>query len=284
MTRRSRWENPAILLAPAVAFLMVGFLIPLVWFFFSALREIGSIGEIADHFATTLTSKAVLTALFTTNWIALLVTLVVLLAGYPIAYFLIVNRSLQFTLVIFCIVVPYFTSVIVRTYSWMALLGRNGVINRALREIGLIEAPLPLLYNKAAIVVGMSYVLLPYMVLTLYASMRSIDPALVRAAHSLGASRVYAFSRVFLPLSMHGVLSACLIVFILAIGFFVTPALMGGPADVMIAMLIERAAEITLDWRLAAIMSLFLLIVTLVLYAIYFRVADVRRLMGEAAR
>ena len=282
----SAWRpsRSSLLILPAFAMLAIGFVIPLIGFFIRVLWTESEGSGLLQAIVGVIGSKVMLNAIVTTNWIALLVTLVVLLAGYPIAYFLIVNRSLQFTLVIFCIVVPYFTSVIVRTYSWMALLGRNGVINRALREIGLIEAPLPLLYNKAAIVVGMSYVLLPYMVLTLYASMRSIDPALVRAAHSLGASRVYAFSRVFLPLSMHGVLSACLIVFILAIGFFVTPALMGGPADVMIAMLIERAAEITLDWRLAAIMSLFLLIVTLVLYAIYFRVADVRRLMGEAAR
>lgn len=279
MTRRSRWENPAILLAPAVAFLMVGFLIPLVWFFFSALREIGSIGEIADHFATTLTSKAVLTALFTTNWIALAVTLVCLVAGYPIAYYLTRGGSLRFALVLFCIVVPYFTSVIVRTYSWMVLLGRNGVINRALLETGLVEKPLPLMYNKPAIVLAMAYVLLPYMVLTLFAAMRAIDPSLMRAAASLGASGRYAFRHVFLPLSMHGVLAACLIVYILALGFFITPALMGGPSDVMIAMLIERAAEVTLDWRLAAILSLVLLAATLLLYALYFRFADAKRLL-----
>jgi ABC-type spermidine/putrescine transport system permease subunit I len=126
----------------------------------------------------------------------------------------------------------------------------------------------------------MAYVLLPYMVLTLYATMRSIDPGLLKAARGLGASGFYVFRRVYLPLSLHGVISGALIVFILSIGFFITPALMGGPSDVMVAMLIERSVEITLDWQSAAIMSLFLLLVTLALYAVYSRITDIDRLMG----
>jgi ABC-type spermidine/putrescine transport system permease subunit I len=183
-------------------------------------------------------------------------------------------------MVLFCIIVPYFTSVIVRTYSWMVLLGRNGIVNQLLLGSGLVDAPVALLYNKTGILIGMTYVLLPYMILTLYAAMKAIDPSYMRAAHALGASRTYAFRHVYLPLSAHGAISGCLIVFILAIGFFITPALMGGPSDVMIAMLIERSVEIMLDWPSAAIMSLLLLALTLVLYAIYYRVTDVRRMMG----
>ena len=185
---------------------------------------------------------------------------------------------------IFCVVVPYFTSVIVRTYSWMVLLGRNGVVNQLLQAPGLIERRCTLLYNKVGIVIGMTYVLLPYMVLTLFAAMKAIDPSLLRAARGLGASRLYVFRRVYLPLSLHGVVSGALIVFILAIGFFITPALMGGPADVMVAMLIERSVEITIDWPSAAVMSLLLLAATLVLYAVYYRVTDVRRHAGRHER
>jgi putative spermidine/putrescine transport system permease protein len=179
-----------------------------------------------------------------------------------------------------CVVVPYFTSIIVRTYSWMVLLGRNGLINQALIKSGLIDQPLALLYTKTGVLIGMVYVLLPYMVLTLFAAMKSIDPSLVRAARGLGAGGFYTFTRVYLPLSLHGVVSGSLIVFILSIGFFITPALMGGPADVMIAMLIERSVEITFDWGGAAVMSLLLLGATLVLYAVYYRLTDVRRMMG----
>ncbi len=267
------------LLLPALAMLALGFALPLASFFVRVFVVDNEARTMAGAFAGVLGSPVMLHAMAITNGIALVVTLAVLAIGYPVAYFLTIDRGWRFTLVIFCIVVPYFTSVIVRTYSWMVLLGRSGVINRALLSTGLIEQPLPLLYNKPAIVLGMSYVLLPYMVLTLYAAMRAIDPSLMRAAASLGASRRYAFAHVFWPLSLHGVLAACLIVFILALGFFITPALMGGPSDVMIAMLIERAAEVTLDWRLAAILSLVLLGATLLLYALYFRFADARRLL-----
>jgi putative spermidine/putrescine transport system permease protein len=278
--RTTIWRDPAILIVPAIGFLLVGFAVPLVWFFVETLQEIGSLAEMASEAISIISSRAVMSAMFTTNWIALLVTLLTLFAGYPIAYFLANSDRLRFTLVLFCIIVPYFTSVIVRTYSWMVLLGRNGIINQVLIGTGIVDAPVALLYNKLGIVIGMTYVLLPYMVLTLYAAMKAIDPSYMRAAHGLGASRTYTFLHVYLPLSAHGVLSGCLIVFILAIGFFITPALMGGPSDVMIAMLIERSVEIMLDWPSAAIMSLLLLAVTLVLYAIYYRVTDVRRMMG----
>jgi ABC-type spermidine/putrescine transport system permease subunit I len=178
------------------------------------------------------------------------------------------------------VIVPYFTSIIVRTYSWMVLLGRNGIINQSLQALGIVDEPLALLYTKTGVLIGMVYVLLPYMVLTLYATMKAIDPSLMRAAHGMGAGALYAFRRVYFPLSLHGVLSGSLIVFILAIGFFITPALMGGPQDVMLAMLIERAVEITFDWSAAAVMSLLLLAATLVLYSVYYRITDVRRMMG----
>jgi putative spermidine/putrescine transport system permease protein len=274
------WRDPSFLIAPAIALLALGFVVPLLLFFVQTLGEIGSFSEIVDEARTAIASRAVVEAMFTTNWIALLVTLLTLLAGYPIAYYLANSERLRFTLVLFCIVVPYFTSVIVRTYSWMVLLGRNGIINQFLLGSGLVDQPAALLYNKLGIVIGMTYVLLPYMIMTLYATMKAIDPNFLRAAYALGASRTYTFLRVYLPLSKHGVLSGSLIVFILAIGFFITPALMGGPKDVMIAMLIERQVEIMLDWPNAAILSLMLLAVTLVLYAIYYRVTDVRRMMG----
>jgi putative spermidine/putrescine transport system permease protein len=265
---------------PAVLLLALVFIAPLLWFFVQALASQGGPAQMLAFVWGTLTSKAVLTAMATTNWTALLVTLLVLLISYPLAYYLANRQGMRFTLVLFCVVVPYFTSVIVRTYSWMVLLGRNGIINQALLQAGLIDSPLTLLYSMNGVLIGMVYVLLPYMVLTLYATMRAIDPGLMRAARGLGAGGFYAFRRVYLPLSIHGVLSGSLIVFILALGFFITPALMGGPSDVMIAMLIERSVEIMFDWSGAAVMALVLLAATLFLYAVYYRITDVRRMMG----
>ncbi|MBP8294753.1 MAG: ABC transporter permease [Burkholderiales bacterium] len=280
MSKPRKFNDPSVLVMPAVLLLALVFVGPLIWFFIQALASIGTPAEIAAHAWAIITSKAVVTALSTTNWISLMVTLLVLLISYPLAYYLANNQGLRFTLVLFCIVVPYFTSIIVRTYSWMVLLGRNGIINQVLQYLGVIDEPLALLYTKTGVLIGMVYVLLPYMVLTLFAAMKAIDPSLMRAARGLGATGFYAFTRIYFPLSIHGVISGSLIVFILAIGFFITPALMGGPSDVMIAMLIERSVEIMFDWSGAAIMSLLLLFATLVLYAIYYRVTDVRRMMG----
>jgi putative spermidine/putrescine transport system permease protein len=269
-----------LLMLPAFAMLALVFLAPLGWFFAQTLVLDNDLSTLWSKIVAVVSSRATLQAIGATNWISLLVTVTVLLLGYPIAYYLANRRGLRFTLVVFCIVVPYFTSVIVRTYSWMVILGRTGLINQTLLGMGIIDAPLPLIYNKTGIVIGMTYVLLPYMVLTLFAAMKSIDRNLLLAARGMGAGGAMIFWRVYLPLSLHGVISGALIVFILSIGFFITPALMGGPSDVMVAMLIERSVEITLDWPAAAVMSLLLLAVTLVLYAIYYRVTDVRRLMG----
>lgn len=280
MSRPATGARTALLMAPAFVMLAGGFLVPLMLFFVKTLAFDMPAASLLARIAHVMSAPATLNAIVTTNWIAFMVTAAVLVLSYPIAYWLANARGIGFSLIVFSIVVPYFTSVIVRTYSWMVLLGRDGLVNGFLQVVGLTSKPLPLLYNRAAIVVAMTYVLMPYMVLTLFAAMKAIDPVYVRAANALGASPLYAFRRVYLPLSLPGVLSGSLIVFILAIGFFVTPALVGGPSDVMIAMLIERSAEINVDWPTASILSLLLLAVTLLLYAVYFRLANVQRLLG----
>jgi putative spermidine/putrescine transport system permease protein len=274
-------DRTLLLMAPAWAMLILLFLVPLALFFVRSFSEFnGTTAEFIDQGRDLLLSQAYLTALGTTNWISLVVTATVLLIGYPIAYYLTTATGVGVRIVVLSIVLPYFTSIIVRTFSWMVLLGEHGLVNNVLLATGLISAPLSLMYNRLGVLIGMSYVLLPYMVLTLYAAMRAIDPALLRAAAGLGASGFYTFRRVYFPLSLHGVLSGALIVYILSIGYFITPALMGGQHDIMIAMLIDRALEVAVDWPSAALMSLTLLIVTLGLYAVYYRIADIQRLIG----
>ncbi|WP_315928155.1 ABC transporter permease [Mesorhizobium sp. SP-1A] len=278
---RRRTVDPGLFLLPLLALLLVVFVAPTLWFFFNSLRETGqSLPEVLKTIQTVLFSSTIRDAILKTNWISLVVTLVALVIAYPIAYAMSRSRGLALTLMVICIVLPYFTSIIVRTYSWMVILGRNGIVNEVLLQLGVISSPLQLMYNTTGVVIGMSYVLLPYLVLTLYAAMKSIDDRLLHAARSLGAGGFYTFRRVYLPLTLHGVFSGCLIVFILSIGFFITPALMGGPKDVMIAMLIEREVELTLNWPLASIMSLFLLAITLVLYAVYYRFSNLQKMMG----
>jgi ABC-type spermidine/putrescine transport system permease subunit I len=270
-----------LLMLPSLVVLIFLFLMPVVLFFVRTFTEFdGSTAEFIEQARDLLLSQAYLTALGTTNWISLIVTATVLLIAYPIAYYLTTAVGIGVSVVVLSIVLPYFTSIIVRTFSWMVLLGEHGLVNDVLMAAGLISAPLPLMYDRLGVLIGMSYVLLPYMVLTLYAAMRSIDPNLLRAAAGLGASGFYTFRRVYFPLSLPGVLSGALIVYILSIGFFITPALMGGQHDIMIAMLIDRSLEVAVDWPSAALMSLTLLVVTLALYVIYYRITDIRRLIG----
>jgi len=279
--KRQKAVDPGFLLLPLLVLLLLVFVAPTLWFFFNSLRETGqSLPEVMRAIQSVLFSSTIRDAIIKTNWISLVVTLVALVIAYPIAYAMSRSRGLALTLMVICIVLPYFTSIIVRTYSWMVILGRNGLVNEVLLQLGLISSPLQLMYNTSGVVIGMTYVLLPYLVLTLYASMKSIDDRLLHAARSLGASGFYTFRRIYLPLTLHGVFSGCLIVFILSIGFFITPALMGGPQDMMIAMLIEREVELTLNWPLASIMSLFLLAITLVLYAVYYRFSNLQKMMG----
>jgi putative spermidine/putrescine transport system permease protein len=271
--------RPWLLMAPSIILVAGLFILPVAWFIIRALFIDSPPAALPGLVVEVLTSRVTIIAMVTTNWISLVVTLAVLVLAYPIAYFMTTASPLRFFLVVFCVMVPYFTSIIVRTYSLMVLLGGKGIINEALMAAGVISAPLPLLYSKFSVVVGMAYVLLPYMVLTLFTAMKAIDPGLVRAGLALGGGRFYVFRRIYLPLSGPAILSGSLIVFILSIGFFITPSLLVGPSDVLVAMLIERTVEITLDWQQSAVMSLLLLAVTMVLYLVYVRVTDMRRLM-----
>jgi ABC-type spermidine/putrescine transport system permease subunit I len=263
-----------LLLLPSLLLLCGLFLLPIGWFLWSSIAELGTLSEILVEAEDVLLSGAVGGAMLNTGWIGVVVTLLALLIGYPVSYALSRAKGLAFTAILLCIVLPYFTSTIVRTYAWMVLLGRNGLINQILLGLGLVAEPVNLLYNRTGVIIGMTYVLLPYMVLTLYAAMKAVDPRLMQAAEGMGATPAQVFRRVFMPLTLHGVVAGVLITFILAIGFFITPALMGGPSDVMVAMLIEREVEITQNWPSAALMTVVLLVVTLTLYAVYSRFAE----------
>jgi ABC-type spermidine/putrescine transport system permease subunit I len=275
-----RLQGALLLLLPSFLLLAALFLIPIAWFLIGSMQEFATWAEFVEEAEAVLFTGGVGRSLVNTGWIGAVVTLLALVIGYPMSYVLSRARGLAFTAILLCIVLPYFTSTIVRTYAWMVLLGRNGLINQILLGLGIVEEPLQLLYNRLGVVIGMTYVLLPYMVLTLYAAMKAVDHRLLQAAEGMGATPAQVFRRVFVPLTMHGVVAGILITFILAIGFFVTPALMGGPSDVMIAMLIEREVEITQNWPAAAMMTVVLLAVTLTLYAVYSRFAE----PGEAAR
>jgi ABC-type spermidine/putrescine transport system permease subunit I len=185
--------------------------------------------------------------------------------------------------VLVVVLLPFWTSVLVRSYAWMVLLGRHGLINEALAAAGLIEAPLKLLNTSLAVYIAMIHILLPYMILPIASALRQIDPALPRAAGGLGATPWRAFRQVVLPLSMPGVAAGVLLVFVLSLGFYITPMLVGGPRDMLLSMLIAQQVDL-INWPYAACLSATLLAATLAMLAAFQRLPGVRNVLRSATR
>jgi putative spermidine/putrescine transport system permease protein len=218
------------------------------------------------------------TVLFRTLWISTVVTLACLVLGYPLAYRLATLPEGTANLLLILVLLPFWTSLLVRTASWIVLLQREGPVNETLQWLRLTTEPLTLVYNRTGVYIAMTHVLLPFMVLPLYSVMRGIPPSYVRAALSLGARPLTAFTRVYLPLSMPGVAAGCLLVFILAIGYYITPALVGGAADQMISYFVAFFTLETINWGMAAALGSVLLAATLLLYLLYARLVGIDRL------
>jgi len=175
------------------------------------------------------------------------------------------------------VLLPLWTSILVRTYAWMVLLQANGVLNNVLRWLRVIDEPLRLMYNETGVVIGMAQVLLPFAILPLYASLRSIDPRLARAAQSMGAGPWRRFYSLTLPLSMPGMATAALLVFVQGLGFFITPALLGGSRVITLAMVIETQVVDLLDWSLASAAAMVLLVLTAALVVGFDRLVGLDR-------
>lgn len=211
--------------------------------------------------------------LYLTFRIGFWVTLASVLLGYPLAYVMATASRAWSMLILLCVLLPFWTSMLVRTYAWMVILGRDGIVNGVLTWLGVIEQPLALLHNETAVIIGMVHVLMPFFVFPVYAVMRRVDPAVLQAAEGLGAGWWSAFWRIYLPLTLPGVVAGCSLVFILSIGFFIAPALLGGGRVLMMAVLIEQEVRQFLNWELAGALSLLLLLATLAVHVGLKRVA-----------
>jgi putative spermidine/putrescine transport system permease protein len=262
------------LLAPALVLLIGGYIDPLL----RILRL--SFGEDTwtfSNYTRIVSDPVIVVILLRTIRLSAEVTALCILLGYPIAY--VMSRSsarIQRTMALL-VVIPLWTSVLVRSYAWIVILGRNGLANKALEMFGAREAPLLLVYNRFGVYVGMVHVMLPFVVLPLFGVMRRIDGQFLAIAESLGAGAGRAFLSVFLPLSLPGVVAGSLLVFTISLGFFVTPAMLGGLAETTYVMLIEKQVDELNNWPLAAAMSVVLLVITGVLVVLYQRAAYVGR-------
>ncbi|MGH6942262.1 ABC transporter permease [Hypericibacter sp.] len=227
-----------------------------------------------QNYAELLSSASYRTILFNTFIVSTTVTLVTLAIGFPVAWLLAVISRFWAMAVFAVILLSMWTNLLTRTFAWMILLQSTGVINRALIALGVIDTPLALTNNLIGVTIGMTYIMFPFIVLPLYATMKAMDPAVLRAASLCGASRLQCFLHVFLPNCASGIVAGCLMVFVMSLGYFVTPVLLGGPSYMMLAELIVQLIQSMLNWGLGAAAAFILFAATLALYALQIRLFD----------
>ena len=225
-------------------------------------------------------SAAFFKILLRTFEISAVVTIFCLLLGYPLAYWLSTLTPRQANILMILVLVPFWTSILVRSAAWIVLLQSNGLVNRSLMELGFISEPLPLLFNRLGVIIAMVHILLPFMILPLYSVMKSVPATYLRAAVSLGSSPLAAFFRVYMPQTFPGMGAGGLLVFILSIGYYVTPALLGGADDQMLSYYIAQYTNVNVNWGMACALGAVLLSATLVLYAVYRRVVKSELSLG----
>ena len=244
-------------------FLVVALLIilPVGWLFY--LSFIGRDGGFSfENYERMIKSRAYIRIFITTFKISILTTLICVLIGYPLAYFMSQLTRKWANICMIGVLIPFWTSLLVRTYAWLVLLQKKGLLNNMAIDIGLISEPIKFVHNTTGTLIGMVHIMLPFLILPLYANMRSIDKECIKAASSLGATPTRAFWTVFFPLSLPGLLAGLLIVFVLCLGFYVTPAILGGGRVIMAAMKISSNIELYFSWGAASALGVVLLVVT----------------------
>jgi len=260
------WKNRNLwLIAPAVILIGVCFLYPVLWLLQRSVSE--PVWGFQNY--ETIFGKAVYVGvLWNTASIAGATTLLCALIGFPAAYSMVHSRPWIRKLLIFVVLIPFWTSILVRSFAWLVILQRGGIINDLLIGIGLIAQPLDLVYNRFGVLLGMVQILLPFMVFPLFSVMARIDGSFFKAATNLGANPLRAFFRVYLPLTMPGLATGAMLVFIISLGYFITPEMLGGRGDTMIAQLIFQRIDEFGDWPLASALAIVLLVGTGLLFIV----------------
>jgi len=268
-----------IVLGPALVALVVLFILPLAAVLSLSFTdpELG-----LQNFRSIWQSRGFRNILFNTFEISATSTVVCLIIGFPVAYHMSTLRKRWAHPLLALIMVPFATSLLARLYAWTLLLGDAGIINGTLMRVGLISSPIPLLFERAGVIIGTVYMLLPYMILVLYVTMARVDGGLLEAASTLGAKPVDRFLRVFLPLTAPGIYAGLLIIFILSLGYYFTPALLGG-RDVTVSTFVAQAIQV-MNWGMAAAMSVILLIVTVALFLLFDGLFPIERLIVGGSR
>ncbi|MFK0095772.1 ABC transporter permease [Pseudomonas sp. NPDC090592] len=276
--RRATQRHAWLLLSPmvpALLLVLVTFVIPIGWLFGLSLFDAD--GHLTAENYTRLLQPIYVLAFTQTFKVSLIVTVACVLIGYPYAYFMVHGPRRLAGLAMALLLISLWTSLLVRTYAWLVLLQRRGVINDILMSLGIVDTPLPLVHNLTGTVIGMTHIMLPYMILPLYAAMKSINPIYIQAASTFGASPSRAFRDVFLPLSLPGLAAGATLVFVLSLGFYVTPALLGGGKVQMLSMRIESDVSMYANWGAASSLGVVLLVATLLILFLVKKIAGMGR-------
>jgi putative spermidine/putrescine transport system permease protein len=273
----ARRESLALLAlcSPGLLLVCVIIVLPIGWLFWlSFFDENGMLS--GSNYARFVEQSSYVRTFVTTFKVAFTVTGLCVLLGYPLAYMLSQLRQRIASVCLIFVILPFWTSVLVRTYAWLVILQRKGLVNTWLMDLGVIDQPLSLANNFTGVIIGMTHIMLPFLVLPLYASMKAIDSDYLRAGMNLGASPSATFRQIFFPLSLPGLASGVVIVFVLCLGFFVTPALMGGGKVIMWAMRMEQTTSLYSNWGAGSALGVILLAVTLGLLALLQRLFGAR--------
>lgn len=256
----------AALVLPGLLVVLLLFVYPLLTLVGSSFSDGGALSLV--HYARIVNTPVYTHVLLKTFWISAAVTLFCFLLGYPLGFAIAHSRGVVRALLLTAVLMPFWTNLLVRAYGWIVTLHPSGLVNSLLMGAGLVDEPLALVYNTTGTLIGMTQIMLPYMALPVAAIMEKMDVNLTQAARSLGASPVRTFLYVYFPLTLPGVFAGALLVFVLCLGFFVIPALLGGRRDILIAQLINFNLTTTLNWGFAAALCTILLVTTMGIYLV----------------
>jgi ABC-type spermidine/putrescine transport system permease subunit I len=280
--RRDEWLERLKLFglgSPAILLILVILVIPVGWLFYVSF--IGADGTFSlENYERMLNRKSYLRIFQTTFEVSFLTTGLCILIGYPLAYFIAGLPSRIANLCLITVLLPFWTSLLVRTYAWLVLLQKRGLINEWAISLGLWDEPIKMVHNMTGTLIGMVHIMLPFLILPVYGAMKAIDRDLMKAASNLGASPRRAFWTVFFPLTLPGLFAGSLMVFILCLGFFVTPAVLGGGKVIMVSMKIVSNIELFVNWGAASALGVVLLVSTMVILWIASRFLNLEKMTG----
>jgi putative spermidine/putrescine transport system permease protein len=264
---------------PALILILVFFLLPVTSLL---LRSVMEPTPGLGNYIELLGTSTYLKIFMNTFVVSSVVTVLSVLIGFPVAWMLAIMPQRRANIVFAIILLSMWTNLLARTYAWMVLLQRTGVINKTLMSLGIIDQPLPLVNNLVGVTIGMTYIMLPFVILPLRGVIKSIDPSVLQAASLCGATRFQCLTRVLIPLALPGVAAGALMVFVMSLGYFVTPALLGGTSNMMLAELIAQFVQSLVNWGMGGAAAFVLLVVTLAIYALQLRLFGAGRL-GQGA-